>query len=140
MSKSYENSEVVELNETIFHEASADSLPFHGFPSPNNSAPGVQEGPIKTGQVAPLKRAHSSPGTENKILLSRHPTIGSKILVDTIDGKGVYEVRSKKNNSVSDFVYCLAKDGKESTLNLKRVKWSIYDALERVPLNMKGRV
>ena len=140
LSRNYESvsdlNDKIELNGKMFDEASSssESLPFHGFPSPSKSD---NEG-LKESNNATLKRFNSSPGTEPSKKRHRHPVIGSKIIVDSVDGSGVYEVRSKKNRSENDYMYCLMKDKKETTLNLKRVTWHNYDAGEKVP--MKGTI
>ena len=81
--------EVIDLNDTVstsmFKETSTDSLPFHGFESPE-----VSNMEISSKQENKLKRNHSSPGTTQTKKNKRHPPIGSMIMIDAIDRKGVY--------------------------------------------------
>ena len=62
------------------------------------------------------------------------PVIGSKIIIELVSGRGVYQVLSKKQSSESDFMYCVVKDGKETTLNLNRVTWQLFDGGEKIPM------
>ena len=116
----------------MFSENSSKSPPFHGFSSPDQGE--VNEVQIKENKTATIKRALSDPCAEAMKRNARHPVVGSKILVDTIDNKGVFTVKAKKTPSESDYVYCLEKDKKEHTLNLKRVKWVVIDGGEKIPL------
>ena len=125
----------MDLNDTVsnemFKENSSESPPFHGFAS--------ESGENRSGEQnrkSILKRVHSSPGSievPKKKNSSRHPSIGSKIIVDTANEQGVFMVHSKKDPSETDFMYCLVKDGKSVTLNLKRVKWNMIDGGEKIP-------
>ena len=134
LSRSYEPE--IELNDTVsqemFSEKSSNSPPFHGFSSSDQS--GVDEVQDNVIKIAPIKRALSDPCAEAKKRYGRHPVVGSKILVDAIDSKGVFTVKSKKTPSESDFIYFLEKDKKEHTLNLKRIKWVMFDGGEKIPL------
>ena len=121
-------------SQEMFAERSNDSPPFHGFASPLDQNDGKNDG-------ATLKRARSSPGSMDvKKMKNRHPRLGSRIVVDATDSKGIYLVKSKKSSSDNDFIYVLEKDNKDHTLNLKRVDWVIYDAFDRVPLKPKETV
>ena len=112
LSRSYEPE--IELNDIVsqemFQEESSKLPPFHGFSSPDQS--GVNEVQDNVIKIAPIKRALSDPCAEAKKRNGRHPVVGSKILVDAIDSKGVFTVKSKKTPSESDFVYCFEKDKK----------------------------
>ena len=119
----------------MFNECSTESPPFHGFASANGEE--LSKECSNNSRKGILKRVHSSPGSiveaSKKKNSSRHPIIGSKIVVDTSTEKGIFLVHSKKEVSEADFVYCLVKDGKAVTLNLKRVTWSVADGGEKIP-------
>ena len=143
LSKSHE--EVIDLNDTVgtdmFKENSSESPPFHGFSSLNEGSKEIefQNTNVKV-QKSILKRAHSNPSTVVDVSKrkNRHPPIGSKILVDTANESGVFQVVSKRHSSESEYTYSLSKDGKMVTLNLKRVTWEFFDGGEKVVL--KGTV
>ena len=138
LSKSADN--VVEVNDTVsmemFREVSSESLPFHGFPSPEGSE--VKGTDSNLGKDN-LKRSRSSPGVQNVKRKNRHPKIGAVIVVDSIEGKGTFRVKSKCTSVESDFQYTLeSNDKKDITMNLKSVNWSFIDGAEKIAL--KGTV
>ena len=134
LSKSYESE--IDLNDTVskemFVENSSGSPPFHGF-----STVEINTAQVNTENTSvKLKRSHSSPGTavaSNKKKI-RHPTVGSKVVVETVSGRGVYLVQSKSNDSETDFTYNLERDGKLHILNFERLSWAIYDGGEKIPM------
>ena len=99
-----------------------------------NSAAKKSDDNSERPSVVKLKRNNSSPGTEYSKRRVRHPKIGSYIVLDTIDAKGVHLVKSKVNNEENDFLYNLGKEDKVVTLNLKRVNWQLYDRGEKIAL------
>ena len=125
--------EVIDLNDTVstsmFKETSTDSLPFHGFESLE-----VSNMEISSKQENKLKRNHSSPGTTQTKKNKRHPPIGSMIMIDAIDRKGVYRVKSKVSSSEGDFQYNLMKDNKVATFYLRTVDWVFVDGGEKIAL------
>ena len=124
----------MDLSDTVLMCDPNESPPFHGFPSAEDGGHlEVNGGNNHDGRI---KRNRSSPGTgsETSKRKLRHPVIGSKILVETAKEKGIYQVHSKKNSEEGDFQYCLVRDGKVYTLNLKRVYWEFIDGAEKVPL------
>ena len=159
ISRSFDT-ETVDLNDTVstemFREVSMEpenAPPFHGFTdfSPpvgndvivgnkkdkavtQNSAAKKSDDNSERPSVVKLKRNNSSPGTEYSKRRVRHPKIGSYIVLDTIDAKGVHLVKSKVNNEENDFLYNLGKEDKVVTLNLKRVNWQLYDRGEKIAL------
>ena len=143
VSKSFDEEIIVDGNvteEMIVSEANASNAEssgtdavhgFEGYPSPVGSD--VIDGK-DIGEKIGLKRNNTSPSNGQKVKRKHHPRVGSSILVDTVEGTEVYQVVSKKNEADNDYVYCLSKNGKQSTLNLKRVKWHIFDSGEKIPL------
>ena len=132
LSKSYNND--VDLNDTVsmemFQEPPPGSPPFHGYPSqterPNQDS---------------LKRNRSSIGNISNKRFGRHPTIGSKIIVETLDGRSsVYTVESKKSPSKGDYVYqCIGNDNKPHTFNFKRTDWGLFDGGEKIPVKSQSQ-
>ena len=104
LSKSQEDK--LDLNDTVssemFRENSDNSPPFHGFSSGSGGDQEMEvSNLIDKVPKSILKRAHSNPGevTDVSKRKNRHPTIGSKILVDTANDSGVFQVISKKTQS-----------------------------------------
>ena len=137
LSKSF-NSEVVDIPTPAMEEmfTETESPPFTGFQGYSSpKGDDVLGGNPLPATPPKMKRFNSSPGglvSNPKKKGSRHPSIGSEIVVDTADGREVYTVHYKVNPPENDFLYCLLKkDGKMHTLNLKRVIWDSAVSSER---------
>ena len=53
-----------------------------------------------------------------------HPEIGTRIVMDTVFGKQIYAIYSKKNKKTEDFTYILINsDGKETSFDMKSQDW-----------------
>ena len=70
--------------------------------------------------------------TSSKVTKSDiHPTIGSKIIIETLKGKAEYYVDSGKNNKNEDFSYILINnEGKKTSFNLKGMSWEYLNGVD----------
>ena len=70
--------------------------------------------------------------TSSKVTKSdNHPTIGSKIIIETLKGKAEYYVDSGKNNKNEDFSYILINnEGKKTSFGLKGMSWEYLNGVD----------
>ena len=117
----FEGSDVV--NEVFDSEVVKETSPsFHGFPSANSEVE-------KSGTP---KRVRGRDGSGDRLgkmkKLDLHPKLGSKIWMQTIQGKSEYTVESKKNNKPGDFSYVLVSfENRKASFDLKEVPWDYLD-------------
>ena len=121
---------------------SGDAPSFHGFsvqPINTTSEERIDGQEIVSDEIqvekASLKRQNTSQGSgsKNSKKRSKHPVIGSSIIIDISTGSEVFKVDLKREKSYDDFNYCVSNKGKMNTLNLKRMNWHYIDAGEKVP-------
>ena len=73
----------------------------------------------------------SSPNNSKIKKSEKHPDVGSKIVIDTLKGKGEYVVKSKKSKRPDDYIYVLVNSKKKSaSFDMKDRIWAYLDEVD----------
>ena len=118
----------------------SSSSEFHVVESPLPLTPSVDS--MDSDAVLHGKRPLGSPGDSERDFKKKgvHPDIGKRICVETINGKKVYLVKSKKSRkSSTDLIYSLLnEENKETSFNLKSISWDYVDENQEDVLKESG--